>query len=288
MSVLTLRSEAMEAEIVPDIGGGLAAFRWQGQNVMRSASATTLAAGDPLGLAMFPLVPWSNRIAQGRFSQVGLDVALPGNLGDHPHAIHGHGWQRPWSVVEASETMVTLTYDHAADAWPWAYRAKLHYRLTTSGLETRLSVENRAETPMPAGLGLHPYFQRRPQMQVHARLDGWWETDADVLPTQHRACGERTDWSELLLKGRTIDTVFTGWDGSAKLVWPEADLALRMTASNTARWLVIYAPQSEAIICLEPVTHPTNALNQRGQPGIKMLEPGESTELLLRLEPGRC
>jgi aldose 1-epimerase len=288
MTGLTLHSGALEADIVPSIGGGLAAFRWHGQDIMRPASAEALAAGDPLGLAMFPLVPWSNRIALGRFQQDGQDVTLPRNLGDHPHAIHGHGWQQPWSVAASSESSAVLTYDHSADAWPWAYHAQLHYRLTVRGLESRLSVENRSATRMPAGLGLHPYFQRTPQMQVHARLDGWWETDAEVMPTQHRTCDERTDWSGLLREGRTIDTAFTGWDGSAKLVWPEAGLELQMTASNAARWLVIYAPQSGSIICLEPVTHPTNAFNQSERPGIRLLDPGESTELTLRLEPGGC
>jgi aldose 1-epimerase len=288
MTGLTLRSDELEADIVPSIGGGLAAFRWRGRDVMRPASAATLAVADPLGLAMFPLVPWSNRIALGWFQQDGQDVALPRNFGDHPHAIHGHGWQRPWFVAGSSESSTVLIYEHSADAWPWAYRAQLHYELTARGLEIRLSVENLAETAMPAGLGLHPYFQRTPKMQVHARLDGWWETDAEVMPTRYEACEVRTDWSGLLQEGRTIDTVFTGWDGSARLVWPEADLELQMTASSAARWLVIYAPQSDAIICLEPVTHPTNALNQSGQPGIKLLKPGESTELTLRLEPGGC
>ena len=45
-------------------------------------------ADDPLAMASFPLVPYANRIAQGRFAFDGADHQLPRNFGDHPHSIH--------------------------------------------------------------------------------------------------------------------------------------------------------------------------------------------------------
>lgn len=287
MVIFSLRYGDYEADLVPQIGGGLAAFRWQGQDVMRAATRSAVAALDPLGLAMFPMVPWSNRVAHGRFSFGDRQLALPRNMGDHPHAIHGHGWQRPWTVVESSLSSARLVYDHVPDAWPWAYRAELAHVLTDTGLETRLSVENQAAESMPAGLGLHPYFVRTPQMQVHAELDGWWETDVDVMPTVHHATATRTDWSNRLHGDRTTDTVFTGWDGTAQLIWPETGVALKMTASQAARWLVIYAPVGESIACVEPVTHPTDAFNQPGRPGIRILQPGERADLSAQFQASR-
>ena len=36
-----------------------------------------------------------------------------------PHAIHGVGWQRPWSVLDSDDSFAMLAYEHRADAsWP--------------------------------------------------------------------------------------------------------------------------------------------------------------------------
>src|SRR5690606_38666718 len=118
-----------ELVLAPQVGGGIAAFRFRGEDVMRPASDEALEARDPLGLSSFPLVPFSNRIAQGRFRFGGRAVELPPNFGDHPHAIHGQGWQNPWEVAEAGEASARLIYDHPADAWPWAYRATQRFQL---------------------------------------------------------------------------------------------------------------------------------------------------------------
>lgn len=259
--------------LAPNAGGGIAAFHWQGVDMMRPASAAALADRDPLGLASFPLVPWSNRIGHGRFAFDGREVALPANFGDHPHALHGHGWQAPWTVEAQDEASARLSFDHDAADWPWAYRAEQLFTLADDGFDVRLSVENRSDRRMPAGLGHHPYFLKTPAMTLAAGLDGWWETDALVMPTRWHAEARR-DWSDKLHAATTTDTVFTGWDGVARLEWPERGVALTLTAGDAARWLVVYSPADQDIACIEPVTHPTDALNAPDRPGLAMLEPG--------------
>lgn len=274
MNLLTLSRGDTGLTLAPDAGGGIAGFRWRGIEVMRPASAAALADRDQRGLASFPLVPWSNRIAHGRFAFDGRDVALPPNFGDHPHAIHGHGWQAPWRVATQDESAATLVFDHEAADWPWAYRAEQMFTLADDGFDVRLSVENRSDRRMPAGLGHHPYFPRTPDMRLRARLDGWWATDGFVMPTAHVA-EARGDWSDKLHAATTTDNVFSGWDGRARIEWPARGLALEMTAGAAARWLVVYAPTDEPIACIEAVTHPTDAINDPARPGIVMLEPGE-------------
>lgn len=260
--------------LAPEAGGGIAAFHWQGVDMMRPASEAALASLDPLGLASFPLVPWSNRIAHGRFGFEGRDVALPLNFGDHPHAIHGHGWQAPWGVAARDEASATLAFDYAAAEWPWSYRAEQHFTLADDGFDVRLTVENRSDSRMPAGLGHHPYYLKTPGMRLIASLDGWWETDEFIMPTEH-VDEVRDDWSDKLHARTTTDNVFSGWDGTARLEWPERGLALTMTASAPAKWLVVYSPPDQAIACIEGVTHPTDALNDPAHPGLAILEPGE-------------
>ncbi len=278
MKLLTLIAGDTRLRLAPEAGGGIAAFEWQGVDMLRPADAAALAARDPLGLASFPLVPWSNRIAHGRFAFEGREVVLPLNFGDHPHAIHGHGWQTPWRVEAHDDRSATLSFDHEAGAWPWRYRAEQVFTLADDGFAVQLSVENRSEHRMPAGLGHHPYFPRTPRMRLGARLDGWWQTDAFVMPTTHVE-EARDDWSDKLHAPTTTDNVFTGWDGTARIEWPERGLALTMTASEPAKWLVVYSPPDQPIACIEGVTHPTDAINDPAQPGLAILEPGERFEL---------
>lgn len=274
MNLLELTHGDTRLTLAPDAGGGIAAFRWRGNEVMRPASEAALARRDPLDLASFPLVPWSNRIAHGRFSFDGRTVALLLNFGDHPHAIHGHGWQAPWTVEAQDAASATLSFDHEAGAWPWRYRAEQQFTLADDGFDIRLSVENRSDRRMPAGLGHHPYYPRTPGMRLLAHLDGWWETDAHIMPTAHVAeAGE--DWSDTLHAATTTDNVFSGWDGTARIEWPELGLALTVTASDPAKWLVVYSPPDEPIACIEGVTHPTDALNDPAHPGLAILDPGE-------------
>jgi aldose 1-epimerase len=268
-----------ELQLAPEVGGGIAAFRWRGIDVMRAATPEALAARDPLGLASFPLVPYSNRIALGRFVWDGREVRLPRNFGAHPHAIHGLGWQAPWSVEAATANTASLTYTHDGSVWPWAFDARQDFTAVSDGFDVALSVTNRGATDMPAGLGLHPYFPNPPQTRLTAALDGWWRTDALVMPLGH-VPEVRDDWSHRLHATGTTDHVFSGLAGPVHLDWPTHRLSF--TASANARWLVVYAPAGDSITAVEPVTQPTDALNTAGHPGVARLAPGETLTLTVR------
>lgn len=264
--------------LAPAAGGGVAAFRWQGVDVMRPADEAALANLDPLGLASFPLVPWSNRIAHGRFSFEGRDIALPLNFGDHPHAIHGHGWQAPWTVERRDEASALLSFEHHAGDWPWSYRAEQRFELVDDGFDVRLSVENRSDTRMPAGLGHHPYYIKTPSMRLLTHLIGWWQTDEFIMPTSYVE-EARDDWSDKLHAPTTTDNVFAGWDGRARIEWPERGIALTMSCSDAAKWMVVYSPPDQDIACIEGVTHPTDPFNEPAHAGLAMVEPGASFAL---------
>lgn len=284
--MLTLAAGDTELVLAPEAGGSIAAFRWRGIDVMRASGDEAVTARDPLGLACFPLVPYSNRIAHGRFVWDGREVRLPRNFGAHPHAIHGLGWQAPWAVAASGETSATLTYAHDGSVWPWAFDAIQDFAVTDDGFDVVLSVTNRGATDMPAGLGLHPYFPNPPATQLTARLDGWWRTDAFVMPLGH-AAEVRDDWSHRLHAAGTTDHVFSGLSGPVALDWPTHRLTF--AASANAQWLVVYAPAGDTITAIEPVTQPTDALNLSGQPGVARLAPGETLTLSVayRVSPGR-
>ena len=277
--LIRLISGDTEVTLAPAIGGGIAAFRWRGRNIMRAATPEMLAAGDPLGLAAFPLVPFSNRIAHGRFVWERRTVQLPLNFGDHPHAIHGFGWQAPWRVEAADAVSARLGYDYHGGAWPWPFAARQDFAVADDGFTLTLSVTNLGDTPMPSGLGLHPYWPNPAETRLQTVAQGWFATDAFVMPLA-QIDATASDLSAWLHRAKTTDHVFHGCDGRLTLGWPTH--SVEMTAGPRADWMVVYAPADDTICAVEPVTHPTDALNDPKRPGIHILAPGETQALTIR------
>ena len=97
--MLTLRSGESSLVLAPEIGGAIVGWTCGTVPLLRRPSPDAIVSGNVRRLACFPLVPYSNRIAYGRFHWDGTDHLIDRNFGDHPHAIHGIGWQRPWEVA---------------------------------------------------------------------------------------------------------------------------------------------------------------------------------------------
>jgi aldose 1-epimerase len=117
MTTLELSTGASVVRIAPALGGAIVAFTCGGRHVLRPAPTEALADGNVRLASCYPLVPWSNRIRDGRLVFDGREHVLARNFGAHPHAIHGVGWQRAWSVAETSPQRVRLVLAHdASDA----------------------------------------------------------------------------------------------------------------------------------------------------------------------------
>ncbi|WP_184716426.1 aldose 1-epimerase [Caulobacter sp.] len=262
--------------LAPEAGGAIAGFTIAGRDIMRPTPA---GANDALDTASFPLVPFCNRIPNGRVTFEGREVVLPPNLGDHPHALHGQGWRGAWTVERAEGDAAVLAYVHAADAWPWAYRAEQTFTVDEAGFRVVLSVTNTGETAMPAGLGFHPYFPRRTGETLTAANDGVWMINADVLPTVHHAGPWEVDLAAgAAVEGRgLIDHCFTGWDQRAVLAAPGAPDTV-ITASPENRWLHVYIPPAESFYCVEPCASRPNPFGE-GETGMTRLQPGESRSI---------
>ncbi len=279
--LVVLKAGDTALELAPAIGGAVARFSWRGVDLFRPATAAAIARGDVLGMGNFPLVPFAGRIHRGRFSLNRREVRLPVNLAGETDAIHGHGWQAPWTIAAANEATATLRYDHAAGDWPWAYRAEQTFDLTDRALTQRLSVTNLSAPVMPAGLGLHPYFPRRAGVRLRARVDGVF-LHPDHSPTPPP---ERWDWRSGPNVDAFVDNQFCGWDGLAQVIWHGESLSVAMTTEPAATRLVVYAPTGEDYFCVEPVSHQLNAVNRSpggAQHGMFLLASGETLDLTVR------
>ena len=93
-------------------------------------------------VSSFPLVPYSNRIKQGKFTWQDKTIELVLNFPPETGTIHGHGWQAPWQVDRVAEHELVLSYYHDKDDWPFCYRAIQTFTLSEQGLTVSMSVEN--------------------------------------------------------------------------------------------------------------------------------------------------
>lgn len=282
---LILRQGGLRLVLAPALGGAVLSFSRSGQDLLRPTPA---GADDVLQSACFPLVPYANRIAHGRFTFGGRTAQLPPNMAGQAHPLHGDGWRARWRVEAQDAASAVLAFDAPGSAWPWRYAVRQRVRLIPAGVVLELEVTNRDAAPGPFGIGFHPYFRNAGQARLTAATAGAWMSDAEVLPTRWAAGAPFADWSAgAAVRGRElIDHCHTGWTGEARIELGPDRPVLRLAASPEFSDLHIYAPPAEDFFCVEPVSHAPNALNAADPvaQGMRVLAPGESLRGWMRLE----
>lgn len=292
-AAVTLTSAGLQLVIRPDVGGAIQSLVTYDRSdagalptatiaVLRAAPAVINSARE---LASYPLVPFSNRIAQAQFDWDGVRYILEKHASKEPHAIHGVGWQRPWRIEALGERAATLSYEHAGDAaWPFAFTAQQVFELEDSRLNLSLSITNRHASALhdcvPVGLGWHPYFVKRSGARVRFEAGGYWAMGEDQLPT-HR---EASRGLEAPLDPLRIDNCFDGWTGRAQLL----DSQLCVTVTSALPCLVVYTKPELDSVALEPVSHVNNALRAprdlQAQQGVRWLKEGETMNARMSID----
>jgi len=238
-------------------------------------TAAAIASGKGNNAALYPLVPYSNRIRDGRLVFEGEQFRLARNWPGIGHPMHGDGWAHAWNVEHVTRQSAEIVYEHERASerggWPFRYRARQSYRLDEDRLTIGVALENLEDHPVPAGLGLHPFFVRDPDTELRLHTQAVWTADAEVLSIERIAVPPEWDFAA----GRRPDSValdncFDGWDGRATIVWPLRRLRLALEASAPFRHLVIYTPPGQSFFCVEPVSH------ANGQVGLAALGPGST------------
>lgn len=281
--LVTLTASDYEVTVAPHIGGSLRSLDWRGRQVFRRART-----GHILDAACFPIVPFCNRIAQGRFVHGGVGYCLPSNFPDayHPHALHGYGWLRPWHVIEHDTSSIRLAHDYSEATWPWRFRAEQSIALGALGVEMRISVTNLGRGVMPAGLGFHPYFPGDACAVYHGLHHVEWQTAADGLPMSAIDAGGAVDWWRgAPMTSRVVDTIQEGREGPLTILRPSDGMMIELRPSDGLSCTGVYVGHDAEFFCIEPLSHPTDAINLAPEK-MAMLGEGETlvASLLIRAE----
>lgn len=303
--MIDLHCGALLLSVSPDVGGSIARLegrtsRGQAVQWLRPASAEGLASRNPLTASSFPLVPFCNRIRDGRAHFGGREIRFPPNhpSANSPHPLHGIGWLRPWDVVETQERSAKLALSVAASAaWPWRFSATQMFELDERQIRVEVSLRNEDDAPMPAGIGHHPYFPHPPGTKITTRTAAMWEADGDVLPTGLEITDEVRRMADgVVLREMDLDNNFIGWSRQARIDWPADAQAparhLILEAEPPLDYFVLYCPPDYDFFCAEPVSQCTDWLNMAGakygaeQLGGAVLAPGETLTARFALTPG--
>lgn len=239
--MITLSAGDATATLDPESGGRLA------QLTVDDLDLLVERCDSPTQWGCFPMAPYAGRVRNGRFTWRGTEYQLP--LNKAPHAIHGVTFDRPWTTVVATDTMVTLRID-LDDRWPLGGHVVQEYALHDDSLHLRMEVHS-GDAPMPATCGWHPWWRRRLGRGGPVELDFeagmMWVRDDDGIPSGALVTPTPGPW----------DDCFTDMVQPPELRWPGA-LELTMDSHGTD-WVIFTEP--DHAVCVEPQTGPPDALN---------------------------
>lgn len=231
-------SGALVVDVAPEAGGRIAQVTFHEREWLVGYAASHDGA---ISWGCFPMVPWAGRIRRGRFTFERRHYQLPATLG--AHAIHGAGFDVPWSIESRGLDRIELALQLPADdRWPFGGSARQILAVTDDRFTLTLAVRA-GERTMPAVVGWHPWFLKPDAMRFMPY--GYYPRDADgiaIAPLSRPGLGP---WDDCFRNARPV-TLERG---------PYA-LELR---SSCAYWVVYDEPKHAT--CVEPQSGPPDAFN---------------------------
>ncbi len=242
------------------------------------------------------LYPFPNRLKNGVYHWQGREYRFPVNDPDTGNALHGFGKDRPMQVGrvdlnEHSASVSCIRYepgDH--EAYPFVFAFSIAYVLHAGGaFEVDLRFRNHSETPIPAGMGWHPYFRlagKVDDMRLQMPPSRLVEIDNTMIPTGRKL--PSLSFADLLpVNDKVIDNCFylenDGPVAEVLLEGPAGRLRyLQQTGPGKFNYLQVFTPPHRNSIAIEPMSCNIDAFNN-GM-GLIALEPGEEAHAGIRVE----
>jgi aldose 1-epimerase len=282
-------SHGEQRATIVEVGGGVREYVHGEREVLQPYDVDAICDGAHGA----PLIPWPNRLADGRYTWEGQEHQLGLTEPDKHNAIHGLLRWRNWSLLDRAGDQVRVGIVlHPTDTWPFTLDVWIEYRLDDAGLTVETRARNIGDGACPYACGQHPYLSPGPgatvddctlELKAATRID----TDSErQLPTGTEPV-EGTEYD--FRTGRRIgaleiDYAFTdlerdadgrAWvrlgcpDGRTLELW--SDAAYPVSEIYTAHTL---APERRRWgLGAEPMSAPPNAL--------------ATGDMVVRLEPGQ-
>ena len=238
------------------------------------------------------LLPWPNRVRDGRYPWEGGHQQLVLSEPENANAIHGLTRWSAWSLVDRDAASVTLAHRlHPQPGWPAVLDLTATYRLGPEGLTVALGARNPDDRAAPFGAGAHPYLRLDTagvdDLTLTVPAATRLTTDNRSLPTGAEAvAGSAGDFRAPRRIGPAVlDTAFTDLerDGSGRwevVLGSPSGRKLALWAGPAFSHVMVFTgdtvggPRRRRALAVEPMTCPPDAFNRPGS--FTVLAPGES------------
>lgn len=272
---------------ITEVAGGLRSFSIDGVDLIEPFGADcTPPFGDGI-----VLVPWPNRVRDGRWVLDGETLQLDITEVARGNALHGLLRHASYIVVHQSPAMVTLAATvFPQHGYPFHLETTVTYELVDNALTVTHGFRNVSETKAPVAVGTHPFLTigdvptETLVLTVHAATR--FEVDARLNPVGRRPV-EGSDYD--LRAGRRVadlelDDAFgdlTTVDGvSASLRAPDGR-EVRLVQDESHGFVQVFTtrifPKNGGhglAIAIEPMTAPPDAFNSGI--GLHWIEPDDT------------
>jgi aldose 1-epimerase len=280
-------SHGDERAVIVEVGGGLRLYETGAGPVLDGYEAAERCSGGRGQV----LMPWPNRLGDGRYEWRGRTQQLPLTEVEAGNAIHGLVRWAPWTVAEHGANSIVMAHRlHPQPGWPGTLDLRIEYRLGDDGLSVATKAENMGAEACPFGVGFHPYFSLGApavdDLELWVPAETRLEADERGLPTGRASVtGSALDYRSGRPIGEArLDDCFTDLDrdpdGRSRVKLRFGGRSASIWVDEAFAYLMIFTGDTldpgrrRQGLAVEPMSCPADAL--RSGEGIVTLEPGET------------
>jgi aldose 1-epimerase len=274
--------------VVVEVGGGLRVCSVAGRELLDGYGEEEICTSGRGQV----LIPWPNRVEDGRYDFDGENYKLALDEPDQRNAIHGLVRWGAWSAAERAPGRVVMAHTlYPRPGYPFSLALSIEYMLSGEGLGVQTTATNVGADACPYGAGAHPYLTLGTPTVDSLLLRAPGRTvirsDSRGLPLGEEPVeGTECDFRQPRAVGSTqLDHAFTDLDrdggglARVELTDPSGGASLVLWVDEAYPYLQLFTGDplpdvARRSMAVEPMTCPPNAF--RTGKSVIRLEPGQS------------
>jgi aldose 1-epimerase len=274
-NLILLSNDTLQIGVSDSVGAGIHSLKYKKDSewldIMRPTPDEAVTNREAGLFASFNMIPYSNRIENGRLVYNGKKYSLEINNSDG-HTIHGDVRTRPWKLITHQQDMVAMEFDSRCFddiSWPFDFTSKIEYRLDGNILTTSMVLKNCSEQIMPGGMGIHPFFMRKltegDEVFVKIPTCGIYPGES-TIPTGHwiEIPDDINFEQEKRLQIMDLDKCYRVLNQPSYIRWDKSRVRLAMESDEIFKHMIVFCPKDNSeYFALEPVTNCNNAFNMK-------------------------
>jgi aldose 1-epimerase len=273
--------------VIVEVGGGLRSYTVGDIDVLDDYGPDEMCMSGRGQV----LMPWPNRLEDGRYEFDGKTHQLPLTEPENRNAIHGLVRWASWRAADRGAERALMEHVlRPQPGYPFTLGLTIEYVLSDLGLSVRSTATNLGAARCPFGAGAHPYLRLDAStidaLSLHVPARTVLQSDKRSLPSGTIPV-EGTDFD--FRRPRTVGSVrldhcFSDLepdgDGRARIVLHDpSGRSLVVWMGEGYRYVMVFSADplpdvARRSIAIEPMTCPPNAF-RRGE-SVIALEPGEA------------